>query len=212
MYEMVTGKRAFTGETQASLIGAILKDELGPMAEFLMPTPASLDHVIGRCLQKDPDQRWQTAADLKHELTWVREAEPAALEAPGPGTTGRLIAVALATLAAGALITAIALLRVSPEPLGEVTRLKLDVHGGAHLGDRAADNQATLGRPLRRAFALSPDERNLVYVGTDGEETQWYLRPLDQDQAVPIPGTEGAHVARFSPDGQNIGFFGAGGC
>ena len=211
VYEMVTGKRAFTGETQASLIGAILKDEPGSMAKFLMPTPASLDHVIGRCLEKDPDQRWQTAADLMHELTWVREAEPAALRAPEPGAKRMLLAVTLATLAAGALITTIALRSFGPEPLGEVTRAILDVHEGAHLGDRAADNQATLGRPLRRAFALSPDGRNLVYVGNDGEDTQLYLHPLDQNQAVAIPGTEGAHVARFSPDGQSIAFFGAGG-
>ena len=116
VYEMVTGKRVFTGESQASLIGAILKDEPGSMADFETMTPASLDHVIGRCLRKDPDQRWQTAADLMHELTWVRDAEPAVLEAPGPGTTRRLIAVALATLAAGALITAVALRGFDPEP------------------------------------------------------------------------------------------------
>ena len=162
VYEMVTGKRAFTGETQASLIGAILKDEPGSMAEFETLTPASLDHVIGRCVRKDPDQRWQTAADLMYELTWVRAAKPADLEARGPGTRRRLIAVALATLAAGALITAVAFRSLSPEPSGEVTRLTLDVHDGAHLGDNSADDLMTLGRPIRRAFALSPDGRNLV--------------------------------------------------
>ena len=87
VYEMVTGKRAFAGESQASLIGAILKDEPGSLAEFETMTPASLDHVIGRCVRK-------TAADLMHELTWVRDAEPTALEVPGPGARGRWITVA----------------------------------------------------------------------------------------------------------------------
>ena len=159
VYEMVTGKRAFAGETQASLIGAILKDEPGPMAEFLTPTRASLDHVIGRCLQKDPDQRWQTAADLMHELTWVRAAEPIALEQPGPGTRRGFIAVALATLAAVALITAVLMRSFDQEPSGEVLRLTLDVHEGARLGYTPPGNDVTLDRPIMRAFALSPDGR-----------------------------------------------------
>ena len=201
VYEMVTGKRAFAGESQASLIGAILKDEPGSMAEFETMTPASLDHVIGRCVRKDPDQRWQTAADLMHELKWVREAEPAVLEAPGPGARQKWITVALASLAAGALVTFLALRNSSPAPSGEVARLTLDVHEGAHLGARADR------RPVARAFSISPDGRTVVYVGNDGEGTQLYRRPLDQDQAVPIPGTEGADVARFSPDGRYIVFF-----
>ncbi len=173
VYEMVTGKRAFAGESQASLIGAILKDEPGSMAEFETMTPASLDHVIGRCVRK-------TAADLMHELTWVRDAEPTALEVPGPGARGRWITVALASLATGALVTFLALRSSTPVPTGEVARLTLDVHEGAHLGARADR------RPLARAFSISPDGRNLVYVGNDGEGTQLYKRPLDQEP-VPIP-------------------------
>ena len=208
VYEMVTGNRAFAGASQASLIGAILRDDPQPMARFETRTPASLEHVIGRCLRKDPDRRWQTATDLMHELTWVREAEPAALEAPEPVTRRRLIAVALTALVAGALITAVVLQSLTPSPAGEVTRLTLDVHEGANLGNWPAANAFTFGRPLLRTFALSPDGGNLVYVGNDGDNRrQLYLRPLDQDQAVPIPGTEGAGFARFSPDGQSIGFF-----
>ena len=200
VYEMVTGKRAFAGETQASLIGAILKDEPGSMAEFETLTPASLDHVIGRCVRKDPDQRWQTATDLMHELRWVRVAEPAALEEPGPGARQKWIAVVLAPLAAGALVTFLALGSFSPAPAGKVVRSTLDVHEGAHLG-------AGADRPLARAFSISPDGSNFVYVGNDGEGTQLYQRALDQYQAVPIPGTEDADVARFSPDGRSIVFF-----
>ena len=206
VYEMVTGKRPFTGETQAGLIGAILKDEPESMAEFLSTTPASLDHAIGRCLHKDPDQRWQTAADLMHELRWVRAAEPATLEEPGPGTRRRSIAVALTILAAGALITAVAIRDFGPAPAGEETRLMLGLPEGTHLGNQGLGDRLTSGRPTFRAVAMSPDGKNLVYVGNDGEGTQLYLRHLDQYQAVPIPGTEGAEVADFSPDGRSIAF------
>ena len=208
VYEMVTGKRAFVGEGQASLIGAILKDDPGPMAEFQTVTPASLDHVIGRCLVKDPDQRWQTAADLMHELTWVGEAEPAALRKPESESRPRLFGVALATMAAGALITAVALGGFGPVPAGEVIRLTLPLDEGVYLDAGNPDLAETVGRPIWRAFELSPDGENLVYVGyREGQDAQLYLQPLDQGQANPIPGTEGVRVlAGFSPDGQSIRF------
>ncbi len=82
---------------------------------------------------------------------------------------------------------------------GEVTQLTLDVMSVAYSAHRA-------DRP-QRAFALSPFGGDFVYVGNDGEGTQLYLRPLGQDLGVPIPGTEGADVARFSPDGRSIVFF-----
>ena len=77
-YEMVSGQRAFQAESQASLIGAILKDD-PPVLSTLQPmTPRSLDRVIRQCLVKDPDERWQSTGDLKRELQWVTAsvAEP----------------------------------------------------------------------------------------------------------------------------------------
>jgi serine/threonine protein kinase len=73
LYEMLTGTRAFAGKSQASLIGSILKDEPPPIDAVQPLAPRSLDHVVHRCLAKDPDDRWQHIRDVRTELTWVAE-------------------------------------------------------------------------------------------------------------------------------------------
>src|SRR5271169_217555 len=74
LYEMATGKRAFEGKTQLSLMSAILEKEPEPMATANPLTPPLLDHVLRRCLAKNPEERWQSAQDLKLELEWVRQS------------------------------------------------------------------------------------------------------------------------------------------
>jgi sigma-B regulation protein RsbU (phosphoserine phosphatase) len=74
LYEMLTGRKAFNGKTQASLIRAILKDAPAPVAVRQTLTPPALDHAVKTCLAKDPDERWQSASDLKSQLTWITEA------------------------------------------------------------------------------------------------------------------------------------------
>jgi eukaryotic-like serine/threonine-protein kinase len=74
VYEMLTGKRAFEGETQASVIGAILKDTPAPIATLQPSVPAALDHVVSTCLSKDPEDRWQSTRDVLRSLTWIRNA------------------------------------------------------------------------------------------------------------------------------------------
>ena len=76
VYEMVTGQRAFTGDSQASLIGAILKDQPAPVSTLRPVVPLALDRVTNKCLSKDPDARWQTARDLMDELQWIAESDP----------------------------------------------------------------------------------------------------------------------------------------
>jgi serine/threonine protein kinase len=73
LYEMATGRKAFDGRTQASVMGAILKDTPPPMAGFEPAIPAALDRLVTRCLAKDTDRRWQTARDLEDELRWIAE-------------------------------------------------------------------------------------------------------------------------------------------
>jgi len=73
LYEMVTGRRAFEGKSQASLIGAILKDDPQPISELQNMSPPALDRVVKKCLAKDPEERWQSACDLLLELKWIAE-------------------------------------------------------------------------------------------------------------------------------------------
>ncbi|HVG83004.1 MAG TPA: protein kinase, partial [Vicinamibacterales bacterium] len=83
VYEMVAGKKAFEGNTQASLIGAILKDTPPPLSSRQPLAPAALDYLVTRCLAKDPDGRWQSAADVGIQLEWIKNT-PAASAREGP--------------------------------------------------------------------------------------------------------------------------------
>ena len=78
VYEMATGRHAFTGTSAASVIGAILKDDPLSMMSLQPMAPAALARIVATCLAKDPDERWQSAADLKRELTWIAGAQPSA--------------------------------------------------------------------------------------------------------------------------------------
>ena len=73
LHEMLTGARAFDAPTVASLMSAILRDDPPPPSRLVPGLPPALDHVVRRCLAKDPDERWASAHDLLIELTWIRE-------------------------------------------------------------------------------------------------------------------------------------------
>src|SRR5580765_2191090 len=82
VYEMVTGRKAFEGKSQASLLGAIMHAEPAPMAASARLAPPALDRVVRKCLAKEPDARWHSARDLRDELTWI--AQPGASTAVEP--------------------------------------------------------------------------------------------------------------------------------
>jgi len=87
LYEMITGRKAFHGESQASLISAILRDQPPAMATLQPLAPASLDRIVRTCLEKDPDDRWQAAADVGRELAWI--AHELKLGASSDGASAR---------------------------------------------------------------------------------------------------------------------------
>ena len=97
VYEMVTGKRAFEGRSQASLVGAIMHAEPAPLSSVKPLAPRSVDRLVRKCLAKDPDDRWQTARDLRDDLKWAMEAVaqegavvPVARPRPGRSSSARL--------------------------------------------------------------------------------------------------------------------------
>src|SRR6202171_4888006 len=75
VYEMATGKKAFEGKSQASVIGAILKDDPPPMSSLQPMTPPALDRVVRKCLAKEPEKRCQAASDVCDELKWIAESD-----------------------------------------------------------------------------------------------------------------------------------------
>jgi hypothetical protein len=99
---MATGRRAFTGASQASIAAAILKEEPRPMRELQPVAPPALDRLVGACLAKDPDERMQSAGDVARELSWMREGAGAPAISAGVPRRGRLAWV-VAALLLGAL-------------------------------------------------------------------------------------------------------------
>jgi eukaryotic-like serine/threonine-protein kinase len=202
LYEMMTGKRAFDGKSQLSVASAILEKEPAPITATNPMTPPVLGHAIRRCLAKDPEERWQSASDIKSELRWISQSSG---EAPIPQSaidtaarwsrTFLTVGAAALLVAMGALTTyffshrgsSAAVVRSVIVPPPNVTLLTL--------GDQA-------GAP-----AISRDGSNLVFVGITEGKQMLFLRPLDSATAKPLPGTEGGKFPFWSSDGKSIGFF-----
>ena len=112
LYEMLTGKRAFAGATPASVIAAILERPAPSVADV---APTALDRVLRKCLEKDPEDRWQSARDLKSALEWMTVTPETAATAPSPSRLGRLPWIAAAVLA-GVAAVAVGAVALYPAP------------------------------------------------------------------------------------------------
>jgi eukaryotic-like serine/threonine-protein kinase len=207
VYEMATGKRAFEGKSQASVISAIISSDPPPMSTLQPMTPPALDRVVKKCLAKDPEERWQNAHDLMSELKWIAEGgSQAGVSVPTAATKGiralgrRGLILSVGTLLLVAVVTGLAVwnLKPSPPPSPQpVSRTVIALPPGQQLA----------GLDSGPAVALSPDGTHLAYVARQGGAQQLYLRAMDTLEARPIPGTEGGVSPFFSPDGQWLGFF-----
>src|SRR5216683_2131271 len=209
VYEMATGKRAFEGKSQASVIGAILKDDPPSITSLQPMTPPALDRVVKRCLAKDRDERWQTARDLDVELKWIAEGGSQATLAPTAAGKGiralgrRGLLLITGALLLVAIVTGLTIWNLKPTAaplLQPVTRTVINLPAGQQLA----------GLDSGPAVALSPDGTRLAYVARQSGAQRLYLRALDRLEATPIPGTEGGVSPFFSPDGQWVGFFAGG--
>ncbi|MDA2930745.1 protein kinase [Acidobacteria bacterium AH-259-O06] len=202
LYEMATGRKAFEGKSQASLIAAILERHPPPISTLQPLTPPALDHAVRRCLAKEPDERWQSANDLTGELKWIVEAGSQA-GLPAPVLARRRSRQRLGWIAAGALcLPLIATLSLSVIHLREVPQ---EAHPMRFFV--SPPEQVTLARfPV-----ISPDGKHLVFEtrSADSPNLLW-VRSLDSLTARSLPGTEGALYPFWSPDSRFIGFFSRG--
>jgi eukaryotic-like serine/threonine-protein kinase len=203
LYEMATGKKAFTGTSQASLISAILRDQPRPISELTPLAPPALERLIATCLTKDPEDRRQNARDVKNELSWIAQAgsqggAPAVVVAKRKSSArlalGAAVAMALLAAVLGTLLVR-AISRES-EQAQTITRAQL-------LPPK--DERLSLNL---RAFAISPDGKRLVYSVQKGVTSELRQRSLDSPDSTAIPGTEGGTYPFFSPDGKWIAFAG----
>ncbi|HSY91916.1 MAG TPA: protein kinase [Candidatus Binatus sp.] len=194
LYEMLTGKRAFDGSSPATVIAAIMER---PAPSIGAVAPPALDRLLRRCLEKDPENRWQSARDLKTELEWIAQA-PSDV-ATSPSSTGRhqslpWVAVAvLAVVAAGASWVAYRATR--PAELKPLVRLEVDLGRDVYLNALGGSD-----------IILSPDGTRIAYLSRN----HLFTRKLDQLGATELQITAGATSPFFSPDGQWIGFIAGG--
>jgi serine/threonine protein kinase/Tol biopolymer transport system component len=205
LYEMATGKKAFTASSQASLITAIMSAEPPPISSVVPMSPPALDRVVRKCLAKDPEDRWQSAADLGSELRWIAESGSQASVAPlGTTPPGRGVRAAwiVAGLFALAAIAVLAVMSRRTAPRQDVLRVSLSPPPSTSFYFLEANN----GR-----VAISPDGRRLAFSAIDGEGTvRLWVRPLDTEAGFPLAGTEGAFFPFWSPDGRSLAFFAQG--
>jgi Tol biopolymer transport system component len=203
LYECLTGRRAFPGETPSDALAAVLRGE-PDWGALPAGTPSRLVTLLRRSMAKDARRRLRDAGDLRLELEELRGLGPAA----EPRRWRRPMAL---LLLGGRAIAAIAVawprLRAPgtapPAPAAPVIRATLDTGPAI---EPVFGSRVFLAN--RVSLAISPDARTVVFVGRkDGGRPQLFRRPLDAGQAEPIPETEGADGPFFSPDGQWIGFF-----
>jgi serine/threonine protein kinase len=194
LYEMATGKKSFSGVSQAALISAIMQSDPPPILSLQPMTPPALDRLVRRCLVKDPERRVQNARDVALELAEAsvfpeREAAPVA-----PARRGNRLGWIAAGVFLALLLGSLFIPRHSP-PVTPLPRLRLTIPPPA-------------GAAVQGMLALSPDGRMLAFVATsaDGNDLL-YLRPLDSLESRVLPGTEGAALPFWSPDSRSIGFF-----
>jgi len=206
VYEMATGQRAFTGDSQASLIEAILKDEPPPMSTLQPMTPVALDYIVRTCLAKDPDDRWQSAGAVGRQVRGIIDggSQPSAgvPDAAVPQSAGwrRAVVASLGTLILGGATIGLAVwsaTRPTDPPPEAVRRFALDIGPAAAIG----------GTNTHAMPAWSPDGTRLVYAATLTGVVQLYVRDLDDLEARPLDGTEYGMLPFFSPDGDWVWFF-----
>ncbi len=195
LYEMLAGRRAFDAKTQASLIAAIMQSRPAAIETIRADVPPLVNRLIDKCLAKNPDERWQSAADLASSLRWISETVSASgsertAEASGPW---RAIA-AIATVAAAALAVAVGMLWFTGR-------------GGSGDGVQMRLNVVTPSTSDPMSIALSPDGQNLAFIAERGGQRQIWIRRIDNTMARPLAGTDGASFPFWSPGAAAIGFF-----
>ncbi|MGH9730233.1 MAG: protein kinase domain-containing protein [Candidatus Acidiferrales bacterium] len=205
LFEMATGKRAFEGKTTASVIAAILEREPPAISSVQPMSPPALDRTVKICLAKDPDERFQSAHDVKLQLEWIREAgSQAGVPAPVAAHRKNRERVAWTSAIAAIIIAALFatgyFLRAPKPPQAIVAQIAAPKSASYALWGISP------GLP-----ALSPDGTQLAFVamGSDGKQLLW-VRPLNSPDARALEGTDDAAHPFWSPDGRSIGYFAKG--
>jgi Tol biopolymer transport system component len=192
-HEMVTGEKAFEGRNRPMLLAAVASLDPYPLSKTQPDSPAMLDHIVHRCLEKAPDDRWQTTHDLLTQLRWVAEGGEVQLAAAKirKKREQRILAV----IALGVFLLTVATLEavVYFRDSGPAEALQFRVPvAGLNSSD----------------IAMSPDGKLLAIVAKpNAQEPTWlFVRPVNEPEFTKLTGTEDAAQPFWSPDSRSIGF------
>jgi serine/threonine protein kinase/Tol biopolymer transport system component len=202
LYEMVAGKRPFSGKSQISLASSILETDPELVSTLKPNTPPAFDHVVTTCLQKSPDERYLAAHDIKLDLQWIaadKSSPAAAPSTPVPSLGRERLGWAAAVLAAIVLTAAAALMFYHP-------------------AQSAHSIRTLINPPEKTMFNLTGDAAGPPVISADGTfvafsatgadgRTELWVRPTSSVEARELPGTEGATFPFWSPDNRSLGFF-----
>ncbi len=203
-YEMLAGEAPFTGPNGQAIIAKVITEDAPSMRARRRSVPAHVDAAVSRALEKLPADRWVTAhefdAALRDPTVGAVHVEARA-ERPRAAAAARALRTSAVALACAALILGVAIgwvaLRIAGTPAADprVTVMSILPPAGGNFSEQ-------------QSLALSPDGRKLAFVfaALDGTRTLW-VRDLAKLDATPIPGTPGADVPFWSPDGRSLGFF-----
>ncbi len=194
LYEMVTGAKAFEGKNRALLMAAIATLDLDPLSKAQPAASPALDHVAKRCLEKDPEDRWQTAHDLTLQLRWIADggagAVAAALPAAAHGRDTRVLVLLAAALVLMTVVAAPAFLYLRPAE-SEAFQFRIPVAG-------LSDSD----------IAISPDGQTVALVARPNtqEPASLFVRPVGSTAFRRLGGTDEAVLPFWSPDSRTIAF------
>ncbi len=200
LYECLTAKRAFDGETLSDVLSSVLRSEV-TLEALPAATPARVRDLLRRCLHKDPRQRLRDIGEARLVLEGTHDGGRAEAAANSPAWRRSLPWSVSALL--GIALAFVVLRSAGPWRRPDAGLSVLHVSLALPEGDE-------LGNLRERPLAISPDGTRVVYVGLRNGNQQLYLRPLERAEATPIAGTEGANSPFFSPDGRWVAFFAQG--
>ena len=194
LYEMLSGRRAFDGIETSDVLAAVLRQDLDWTA-LLAGTPHAIRRLLQRCLERDANNRLRDIGEARIAIAKAESGAPdTALSGAQPARKASVLPLAIAGALAAGLAGVIHLRERAPEAPPE---MRLDMATPSALPDE---------------FALSSNEQSLVFTASDSDNrlTRLWLRRLDQSEAHPLPGTEGARYPFWSGDGKAVGFFSPG--
>ncbi len=205
LYEMLTGKRAFEGKSQLSVASAVLEKDPDPISAVQPLTPPALEHLVRTCLAKDPDQRFQSAHDLKLQLQWItaggsQVGAPAVVVAQKKNRQKILAAATgLGWLLAVAAVVLVAMYARRLTSAQELVRAQIDRPAGFDFDS-----------VMKGAPALSPDGQQVAFVALKDGKSAIFVQRLSAGKAEMLEGTEEGIFPFWSPDGKYVGFFSSG--